>query len=228
MIPYKDLNPSRRFPIITVLLIAVNVALFFYTVFLPESLSTSFIYRYSVIPLEFKLGQNLSSSPGPFPLFSIFTALFLHGGWLHLIGNMLYLWIFGDNVEDRMGPVRFSFFYLLCGIVATLTQVYTSFDSEIPSLGASGAIAGVLACYLRLFPKARIAVLVPLFYFLRVAVLPAWLVLGFWIGLQVLQVQISPPGGETGGIAYFAHIGGFLAGLLLSPIFVKKRRRNKK
>jgi membrane associated rhomboid family serine protease len=149
--------------------------------------------------------------------------MFLHGGWFHIIGNMLYLWIFGDNVEERMGSIRFLLFYLFCGIVATFAQIYANFTSSIPILGASGAIAGVLAAYLRLFPKARIAVLVPIFYFLRVVILPAWLVLGLWILLQFAQVQVAPAK-ETGGVAYFAHIGGFLAGLLLMPLFVRRKR----
>ncbi len=223
MIPYKDLHPSKRFPVVTVLLIAANVGVFLYQVFLPEPLSTDFIYRFSVIPYEFKLGRNLSISPGLPPFVSVFTAMFLHGGWFHIIGNMLYLWIFGDNVEERMGSVRFFLFYLLCGFVATFAQIYASFGSKIPALGASGAIAGVLASYLRLFPSARIAVLVPIFYFFRVVVLPAWLVLGFWILLQILEVQVAPVK-ATGGVAYFAHIGGFLAGLLLMPLFIKRRK----
>lgn len=223
MIPYKDLNPSRKFPFVTVLLIAANVAVFLYEIFLPEGLATRFLYRYAVIPLEFKVGHNLAASPGLSPLYTVFTALFLHGGWLHLIGNMLYLWIFGDNIEERMGRVRFFLFYLLCGVVATFVQIYGSFDSKIPALGASGAIAGVLAAYLRLYPRAKIAVLIPIFILFRSVILPAWLVLGFWILLQVMEVQLagSQP---AGGVAYFAHIGGFVAGLLLMPLFVRRRR----
>ena len=207
----------------TVAILAVNVALFLYEVFLPSPQGERFIYKFAVIPLEFKTGGNLSFSPGLPPFLSVFTAMFLHGGWFHIIGNMLYLWIFGDNVEERMGSIRFLLFYLLCGVVATFAQIYGSFSSKIPALGASGAIAGVLAAYLRLFPKAKIAVLVPIFYFLRAVVLPAWVVLGLWILLQILQVQLTPAK-ETGGIAYFAHIGGFVAGLLFMPIFVRRRR----
>lgn len=226
MIPYKDLNRSRRFPIVTVLLIAANIAVFLYELFLPDLLTTKFIYKFAVIPYEFKMAGNISKSPGLPPPLSIFTAMFLHGGWLHLIGNMLTLWIFGGNVEDRMGQVRFLLFYLLCGVVATITQIYANFDSKIPSLGASGAIAGVLAAYLRLFPRAKIAVLVPIFYFLRTVILPAWLVLGLWMLLQVAEVELAPAAaaGTNGGVAYFAHIGGFIAGLLFMPLFLKKRR----
>ena len=148
--------------------------------------------------------------------------MFLHGGWLHLLGNMLYLWIFGDNVEDRFGRIRFLVFYLLCGAVAGLAQVYSHFDSRLPTLGASGAVAGILASYLVQFPRARIAVLVPVFYFLRTFILPAWLVLGGWILLQIASLKLQTQG--AGGIALEAHIGGFLAGLLLTPLFRRKRR----
>jgi len=224
VIPYKDLAPARRFPFVTLLLIASCVASFVYQSLLKEPVATQFIYRYAVIPLEFRLGHNIELSPGQPPLASILTAMFLHGGWLHLIGNMLYLWIFGDNVEDRMGPFRFLIFYLLCGILATFAQIYSDFRSDIPALGASGAIAGVLAAYLRLYPRAQVAVLVPVFYFLRSVMLPAWLVLGFWFLIQILESYLPGPA-SGGGVAYFAHIGGFIAGLLLMPLFVRKGKR---
>jgi len=228
MIPYKDSVPSRRFPFVTVLLIAANVFVFLYQVILPEPMATQFVYQYSVIPLEFRLGHNVEISPGLPPLVTIFTSMFLHGGWLHLIGNMLYLWIFGDNVEEVVGPIRFLVFYLLCGIVASLAQIYSNFRSDIPALGASGAIAGILAAYIRLYPKAKVAVLVPVFYFLRSVILPAWLVLGLWFLIQILEARMLPAK-EAGGVAYFAHIGGFVAGLLLLPLFrprtAKRRAR---
>ncbi len=226
MIPYKDLNRSKKFPWATLLIIGINVALFGYQLSLPEKQLDHFFYQYAVIPYEFKVGHNIALSPGLLPIFSIFTAMFLHGGWFHIIGNMLYLWIFGDNIEEAMGGVRFLFFYLLCGLIATFVQIYTNFNSMIPALGASGAIAGVLAAYLRLFPRAKIAVLVPVFVFLRSVILPAWMVLGFWILLQILEVQTTPARSMAGGVAYFAHIGGFGAGLLLTPIFLKKKRRS--
>src|SRR3989338_3364845 len=211
----------------TILLIAANVAVFGYQLFLPSAQEIRFVYSYAVIPLEFRLGGNVPGSPGLPPFLTIFTAMFLHGGWLHLIGNMLYLVIFGDNIEDRMGQIRFLVFYILCGVVATLAQIYGDFRSEIPALGASGAIAVVLAVYLRLYPKAHIAVLVPILYFLRSIVLPAWLVLGFWFLLQVIEAQLSPAK-EAGGVAYFAHIGGFIAGLLLMPLFLRKVRKGRR
>ena len=175
-----------------------------------------FIYKYAVVPHDLRGGRNA---------FTIFTAMFLHGGWMHIIGNMLYLWIFGENVESEMGKMRFLFFYLACGTIATLAQIYASFHSKIPQLGASGAIAGILAAHFRLFPKGKIAVLVPIFIFLRTFVIPAWLMIGFWVLLQVLEVNQSAATRETGGIAYFAHLGGFVAGFLLMPVFLGKKRK---
>ncbi|QQR80413.1 MAG: rhomboid family intramembrane serine protease [Deltaproteobacteria bacterium] len=165
MIPYRDLKPTKKFPLVTLLLIACNIAVFTYMLILPLSETNLFVYRYSAIPLEFRLGRNLSVSPGIEPIFTVFTAMFMHGGWFHIIGNMLYLWIFGVNVEGALGHFKFFSFYMLCGFLATFAQIYTNFSSTIPLLGASGAIAGILAAYLRLFPKAKIAVLVPIFIF---------------------------------------------------------------
>ena len=224
MIPYQDLNRTRHFPVVTLAIIALNLAAFAVELSLRGPEATAFLYRYAVIPDEFRIGHNLPISAGPAPFATLFTGLFLHGGFLHLFGNMLYLWIFGDNVEDRMGPFRFLIFYLVCGILAFLAQIYSNFDSRIPSLGASGAIAGVLASYLVQFPRARVKVLVPVFYFLRTVILPAWLVLGGWLLLQIVAVRFSPVG-ATGGVAYYAHIGGFVAGLLLTPAFQRSGRR---
>ncbi len=224
MIPYKELKTSKKFPFITLLIIGINIALFTYMLILPLKETDAFVYRYAAIPLEFRLGHNLSISPGVEPIFTVFTAMFMHGGWFHIIGNMLYLWIFGASVEGNIGHWRFFIFYMMCGFLATFAQIYTNFDSRIPLLGASGAIAGVLAAYLRLFPKAKIAVLIPIFYFLRKFILPAWVVLTFWIVMQIVEVQMTPAT-ESGGVAYFAHIGGFISGFLFLPVFQKNRRR---
>ena len=226
MIPYKDLQPPKRFPLLTILLVTINSVIFFYQASLPEPLQRAFVYKYSVIPLEFQRGGNLPESPGLSPLWSMLTALFLHGGWLHLIGNMLYLWIFGGKVEERMGRIEFLVFYFLCGITATIAQVAVTLHSPIPLLGASGAISGILAVSLRLFPKAKIAVLVPVFIVLRRIVLPAWLILGSWIVIQLLEVSSAT--NAVGGQAFMAHIGGFFAGFVLMPFFlgtVKKQGR---
>ncbi|MBI2981279.1 MAG: rhomboid family intramembrane serine protease [Deltaproteobacteria bacterium] len=149
--------------------------------------------------------------------------MFLHGGFLHIGSNLLYLWIFGDNVEDRLGPFRFLIFYLLCGLIAALVQIYSDFDSRLPALGASGAIAGVLGAYLLLFPRAKVLVLVPILYFFRTFVVSAWIVLGGWVLLQLIQVY--GPARASTGVALYAHLGGFVAGLLLLPAFNRKRRR---
>lgn len=223
MIPYKDLNRTRHFPWMTVLLIAANLGIFIWQLLLPPETSREFLYRFAMIPYEFRIGENLPFSPGPPPLLTTVTSMFLHGGFFHLGSNLLYLWIFGDNIEDRLGPFRFLVFYLLCGIVAAFVQIYSDFDSRLPALGASGAIAGVLGAYLFLFPRAKVMILVPIFYFLRTIVVPAWLVLGGWVLLQLLQA--FGPGRVSGGIALYAHLGGFVAGLLLLPAFRKRGRR---
>ncbi len=205
------------------MLVAMNVAVFLYQIFLPQTELDAFVMRYAAIPLEFRRGANLPSSPGLAPFWTLFTSMFLHGGWLHLIGNMLYLWIFGSLVEEKM-KFRFLLFYLLCGLAAVIVQIYTNFRSDIPILGASGAIAGVLAAALRIEPRAKIAVLVPIFYIFRSVVLPAWLVLSVWFLLQVAEVLLSPQK-NISGPAYFAHIAGFLAGFLLMPIFLSPVKR---
>ncbi|MBE0635813.1 rhomboid family intramembrane serine protease [Candidatus Bipolaricaulota bacterium] len=169
--------------------------------------------QYSLIPSELLSGKDLPPLI-PIPIwFTLLTSLFLHGGILHLLGNMLYLWIFGDNVEDAMGPVRFLGFYILCGIAAALAQIAIGPSSSIPMLGASGAIAGVLAAYFMLYPQSRVLTLIPLFFFLRIVAVPAVFLLGFWFLLQVVSGARSV--GSSGGVAFFAHIGGFLAGLFL-------------
>jgi membrane associated rhomboid family serine protease len=157
--------------------------------------------------------------------FTLLTSLFLHGGFMHLAGNMLYLWIFGDNVEDSLGPPAFVGFYLACGVIASITHIVLSPNSPIPTIGASGAIAGVLGAYLTLYPRARILTLIPLGFFLRFAYLPSLLVLGFWFVLQLFYGVLSLPGGQmSGGVAWFAHVGGFVCGLILVRVFRRRGR----
>ena len=261
MIPLRDTLPSRRFPVITIALIILNLLVFLYQGYLgtraplrenwaqdraawaveqlsePPIFSPFYPYatrqrllssmpnvydigqddwfqtQYALIPAEFLAGRDLPPAI-PIPIWlTLLTSMFLHGGILHLLGNMLYLWIFGDNVEDAMGSVRFLIFYLACGIVAAFAQIAIGPSSSVPMLGASGAIAGVLAAYFMLYPQSRILTLVPLFFFLRLVAVPAVFLLGFWFLWQV----ISGAGalGNAGGVAFFAHIGGFLAGLVL-------------
>jgi membrane associated rhomboid family serine protease len=200
-----DDSAERSVPIVTYLLIVLNVLFFFVEL----SGGEPFIERWSVVP------RRLTQNPGA-DLITVFTSMFMHGGWLHLGGNMLYLWIFGDNVEDRFGHAKFALFYLLCGIAATFAQVVVSAGSTIPNLGASGAIAGVLAAYIILFPRGQVKVLMGR----GVVPMPALVVIGLWIVLQFVNgVGSITQSAETGGVAYMAHIGGFVAGLVLTFLF---------
>jgi membrane associated rhomboid family serine protease len=206
LFPIGDDNSTRRsLPVVTYGLIALNVIFFF----VEMSGGEPFIRQWSVVP------RRLVADPGG-DFITIFTSMFMHGGWLHLIGNMLYLWIFGDNVEDRLGHGKFLAFYLVCGIVATVAQVMVSSDSSIPNLGASGAISGVLGAYLVMFPRGQVRVLMGR----SVVNMPALIVLGLWILLQFVNSFGSIANtAETGGVAYMAHIGGFVAGLALGYLF---------
>ena len=221
MIPLRDDNPTVLLPIVTVGLIIMNAAVFFYELSLEPKLLNALIHRTGMMPAA--ILDNPLPASGEY--LSVFTAMFLHGGWLHLAGNMLYLWIFGNNVEDSMGHLRFVIFYLVTGVAAAAAHIYTNPASAIPTIGASGAVSGVLGAYLVLFPHARVKTLVILGWFIRILYLPAWVLLLFWIGLQFLNHMVEPLSGAEGGIAYAAQIGGFVAGLALIPIFRKYRRR---
>lgn len=211
MIPLRDNIPSHRTPVVTVGLIAANILVYVNQLMLPPQAAVQFVYLYGLIPLEISGGDLLV--PHPVPLYAtVFTSMFVHGGLFHLGGNMLYLWIFGDNVEDRIGRRKFLVFYLLSGLAAAATQIWTDPASKIPMVGASGAISGVLGAYLFLFPHARVLTLIPLGFFYRLVEVPALIVLGFWIIVQVLN-GVGTLGVQVGGVAWFAHIGGFVAGL---------------
>lgn len=229
MIPLRDYRPSGAVPYVTLLLIIANGLVFLYQVLLQKepsifgpriSQADVFILQYGLIPRELVHMRDLPPLI-PFPIWTtLFTSMFLHGGIAHILGNMLYLWIFGDNVEGAMGHLKFLVFYLLCGAIAALAQVAISTNSTTPIIGASGAIAGVLGAYLMLFPYSRILTLVFFFFFIRLIQLPAMLILGLWF---VYQLLLAPTGlGPGGGVAFFAHIGGFLAGALLVYIFKKR------
>ncbi len=221
MIPLHDDNPTTLTPFVTVGLIVACVAVFLWQVTLPPGDFEVAVYAYGMIPAEL-LGQHgspveLAAIPA---MLSVLTSMFLHGGWMHLIGNMLYLWIFGNNVEDAMGHGRFVVFYLLCGIAAALAQAFQDPNSAVPMIGASGAIGGVLGAYVLLYPRARVLVVVPLgFFFYRLRI-PAMIVLGLWFGLQFVSTVLA--GDQIGGVAYWAHIGGFVAGMVLILPFRKK------
>jgi len=219
MLPLRDNIPTRRFPVVTVAIIILNVLVFLLELLLQAGGSLGeFFMNWGVVPYE------LTQQFGLHALVTLFTSLFVHGGFMHILGNMLYLWIFGNNVEDLMGRWKFTIFYLLCGVLAGLAQVAAGPRSEIPAIGASGAIAGVLGAYLVLFPRARVATLVFLGIFVRIANLPAVLVLGFWFVLQLLNGVLSVATFESGGVAWFAHIGGFVAGMLLVWLFARRPR----
>lgn len=215
MLPIKDDNPTRSKPIITYLLIFLNVAVFAYELSLSATgRLEDFLYSYALIPREVVSGMAV---------YTLFTSMFLHGGVMHIFGNMLYLHIFGNNVEDIMGKMRFLVFYLLSGLTASAMQIFVNPYSDIPNLGASGAIAGVLGGYLVAFPRARVHCIVIFGFFIKWVVLPAIVVLFFWFVLQLLSGLGSLSySSDSGGVAYFAHIGGFLAGILLVNLFRKR------
>lgn len=206
MFPIRDHNPSGRTPFVTYALIALNVGIFLaYFPMLQEPALTRFFYDWGLVPRFISEGVALHG---------MVTHMFLHGGWMHIIGNMLFLFIFGDNMEDEMGHFGFALFYLLSGLAAAALQFAASPYSEVPMVGASGAIAGVMGGYLLLFPKARVDVLIIIVIFFRIFPIPAWIVLGIWFALQVFNGAVTPTDG--GGVAYWAHAGGFVAGVILS------------
>lgn len=214
MMPLKDNIPSRRTPVVTIGLVVVNAVIFLIEAMMGQR-ATVITNTFGVVPQRFT-----SAWLNPMQLLTLFTSMYLHGGWAHLIGNMLYLWIFGDNVEESMGRVRFFIFYTLSGLVAVLIQVAAAPSLDKPVIGASGAIAGVLGAYLLLFPQARVQTLVPSFYFYRLIWLPAIIVLGGWFLIQLLNGLASiNVNMQTGGVAWWAHIGGFAAGMLLQFVF---------
>jgi membrane associated rhomboid family serine protease len=226
MIPLRDTIPSATFPIGTAGLITLNVLAFLYELSLGRHLDV-FIMQYGAVPLRFILAGRLEDVSVVERLTPLFTSMFLHGGWLHIIGNMLYLWIFGDNVEDRLGHGRFIVFYLLCGLAAALAQIYINPTSRVPMVGASGAVAGVLGAYLLLFPQARVLALIPIAFFLQIVEIPAFVFLLFWFLMQFLSgaVAITTAPYMTGGVAWWAHIGGFVSGMALGYVFPKRKRQ---
>jgi len=209
--PFSDDNPTTDKPYVCYCLIAICVFVFLWQSSLPTNLSNEAVYNFGVVPAALLGDQESYISPS----LSVFTSMFMHGSWMHLIGNMVFLWIFGDNIEDSMGRGKFIIFYLLSGIGAAYLQAIIDPSSSIPMIGASGAIAGVLGGYLLLHPKANVNVLMWIIIFISVIRIPAFIVLGFWIIGQFFNASF----GAEGGVAYFAHIGGFVAGMILIPFF---------
>ena len=211
-LPLFDDNPTKSRPIISWLVIALCVIIYLYQTGLSPIAERYFIISFGAIPARFF---------AEYDYFSLISSMFLHGGFMHIASNMLYLWIFGDNVEEAMGHVRFTIFYLICGIAAALTQAFIDPHSAIPLIGASGGIAGILGAYIMLYPRATIKVFMWIIIFVRLVNIPAWIVLGFWIGGQFIAVP-EALANQGGGVAYFAHIGGFIAGVILAGLFKKK------
>jgi membrane associated rhomboid family serine protease len=217
MIPIgDDVTGHRRFALVTLALILVNVLVFRWQ----ESQGSGFqriVQAFGTVPYEITHGDDIGP-PGPQPIYlTLLTSMFMHANWMHLGGNMLFLWVFGDNLEDRMGPARFILFYLLCGLAASAAQIMLNPDGRIPGIGASGAIAGVMGGYLLLYPHARIRTIGRF----GIIFVPAWMMLGFWILTQILAGAAPWGGKEMGGVAYAAHLGGFIAGLLLVHLFAR-------
>jgi membrane associated rhomboid family serine protease len=223
MFPLRDDNPTTITPFVTWALIAANVVVFLYQISMTPDAAQLFVYKFGAIPAVVLGTKSLPVQIAPIPpLMSVFTSMFLHGGWMHLVGNMWFLWIFGNNIEEAMGHGRYLAFYLVCGIVASVSHIYSSVGSVIPSIGASGAIAGVLGAYMMLYPRARVWTLIFLGFFIKLMYLPAGVILGFWIVLQFINGSMTAGRQNLGGVAFWAHVGGFIAGVLLVGLFKKR------
>ncbi len=217
MFPIRDTQPSYSKPAVTTVIIAVNILIFLYEASLDPYTQNAFIEHYGLVPVNFHV-------------WAIFTSMFLHGGWLHVLGNMWFLWIFGDNIEDILGHEKFLVFYLLCGVAAAVAQVFFNVDSRLPMVGASGAIAGVMGAYMVKFPQSRIVTLVFLLIFITIIDVPAWLMLIYWFAVQFFS-GVGSIGDSTvsqGGTAFFAHIGGFLTGIVLIHIMGTRERYSRR
>lgn len=221
MIPYKDDNPTTTFPFVTIGIIVLNIFVFLYQGMSPSGVER-YAFAYGAIPhyiITFDKVQPIH------PVLTIFSAMFMHGGFFHLAGNMLYLWIFGNNIEDRLGHLRFFVFYVFCGIASAYAHAITDTHSLIPMVGASGAISGILGAYLLLFPRALVHTLVFLGFFVTVVKIPALIVIGFWAIIQLINGLISTGFAREGGVAWFAHLGGFIIGLLTIKLWLPRRTK---
>ncbi len=219
MIPYKDDNPITIVPVSTILIISLNLLVFFLQLFSGED-SRSIVYSYGAIP------QNIVGlhSNQPIPAYlTIFSSMFMHGGVFHIAWNMLYFWIFGNNIEESLGHIRFFFFYLFCGVAAALSHIMLSPNSNVPMIGASGAVSGMLGAYILLFPMAQVRTIVLLGFYITVVKIPALIVIGFWAIIQVVSGLLSQGNASLGGIAFFAHVGGFVAGLFTIKLWQPRR-----
>jgi membrane associated rhomboid family serine protease len=218
MLPLRDENPTSRVPYVNYILMALNILVFVFQVRLGSD-QEAFVYQFALIPAQMTAGIGVAD------VLDIFTSMFMHAGLAHIGGNMLYLWIFGDNVEDAMGHGRYLLFYLIGGITASAAHVLTNPASQIPTVGASGAIAAVLGAYLVLYPQSRVVTLIFLGYFIRLAMVPAIFVLGLWFVLQLFQGMVTLGAADVGGVAFWAHIGGFVTGLVLAKVLAQRSQR---
>jgi membrane associated rhomboid family serine protease len=229
VIPIRDTIPAKNKPFATWILIAANTLVFFFELMLPEPVLQAFFYYFGVVPARYSHPEWAAWVGLPLDdYWPFFTSMFLHGGWLHIIGNMWTLWIFGDNVEDRMGTLRFLCFYLICGLAAGLVHYLTNPESTLPTVGASGAIAGVLGAYFLFYPTARVVTLIPLFFLPLFVEIPAVTYLGFWVLSQIFSGALSlglPE--DVGGVAFWAHVGGFVAGAILCWLFVMRKQESR-
>jgi membrane associated rhomboid family serine protease len=233
MIPIRDDTPRYSTPYVTYFIIALNVVVFLFELSVEmqgQRALNAMIYQFGVVPRHFERALAGVGNYSPPALFlSILTSMFLHGGWLHIIGNMWFLWIFGDNIEDYLGHLRYLFFYLTAGVAAALTHIALNAGSNIPTVGASGAIAGVMGAYFVLYPRARVLTLVPLIVFFTFWWLPAWVMLGYWFVVQFLMgaatsITVSQ---STGGVAVWAHVGGFITGIVLIKLLPERTQRRR-
>ena len=227
MMPLRDSNPSGTRPVVTVAIIALNALAFLYSLGLGDE-AHRLVWAYGLVPALLTGEATLRGGGDPNNALRLVVSLFLHGGWFHLIGNMWYLWIFGDNIEDRLGHVPFLLFYVACGLGASLIHVLFNPGSPVPTIGASGAIAGVLGAYFRCFPRARVTTFFPVLFFPMFLQLPAVVVLGFWFVIQVLNggMTVAVAAQSGGGVAWWAHVGGFAVGYVLIRVLPCRRRRS--
>lgn len=228
MIPIRDDTPTYSTPYVNYLLIALNTLVFLFEISLSPPTREAFVFQFGVIPIRVLSALGLAHVYVPHASgLPLLTSMFLHVGWFHLIGNMLFLWIFGDNIEDTLGHFPYLVFYLVSGLAASLCHILLNSNSTIPSVGASGAIAGIMGAYFLLFPSARVLMLVPLLFFFTFIWIPAWIVLGYWFVLQFLNGAasvITTAGSASGGVAFWAHVGGFLAGVVMIKLLPHRLR----
>jgi membrane associated rhomboid family serine protease len=220
LIPYKDDNPTHRFPYVTIGIIISNILIFLLEIIYPPGMEKT-VYAYGAVPQYILTFEKLQPIH---PALTVFTAMFMHGGVFHLGGNMLYLWIFGNNIEDELGHLRFIIFYIFCGITAAYSHALIDPHSLTPMIGASGAISGILGAYLLLFPRAGVYTVIFLGFFVQIVKIPALIVIGFWAIVQFINGLVSTGLVKQGGVAWFAHIGGFLTGLLTIKLWLPRRK----